>query len=215
SKHLVKKPQDLRKGRRQQPQREGNKTADRHPHVDVHTTSEWAGSTDRTARKHTHQIRKTKVALNRQELHAQNKFKKWRFSREIRFSDDGTDTSQALLANLPSQVRRKTQRNKKRAQRRKKKIILLTDQVAGRPRASGKNKTSLRSCRGGRLATFLPSPRSAHPLPQIICSGHVPAAKHRAAGSRGTVLGTGVRGGRGNAEGASKSEFGGGRCSED
>ncbi|RNE99516.1 glutamine synthetase [Trypanosoma cruzi] len=60
-KHLVKKPQDLRRGRRQrrQPQRGGNKTAGRHPHVDAHTTSEWAGSTDRTARKHTHQIRKT------------------------------------------------------------------------------------------------------------------------------------------------------------
>ncbi|RNE99175.1 hypothetical protein TcG_12813, partial [Trypanosoma cruzi] len=35
-----------------------------------------------------------------------------------RLSDDGTDASQEFLANLPSQVRKKTQRNKKRAQRR-------------------------------------------------------------------------------------------------
>ncbi|RNF08836.1 glutamine synthetase, partial [Trypanosoma cruzi] len=60
-KHLVKKPQDLRKERRQrrQPQRGGNKTAGRHLCVDAHTTSEWAESTGRTARKNTHQIRKT------------------------------------------------------------------------------------------------------------------------------------------------------------
>ncbi|EKG00404.1 hypothetical protein TCSYLVIO_008653 [Trypanosoma cruzi] len=58
---------------------EAIKTAGKHLHVDAHTTSEWAGSTDQTARKHTHQIRKNKAALNRQELPAQNRFKKVAF----------------------------------------------------------------------------------------------------------------------------------------
>ncbi|RNC34014.1 glutamine synthetase [Trypanosoma cruzi] len=109
----------------------------------------------------------------------------------------------------------KTQRNKKRAQRRKNNNP--PNRPGGRPPSrkwTKHNFTPVLSWWSSRSIFFLLV--AVHiPLPQIICSGHVPAAKHRAAGSRGTVLGTEVRGGRGTAEGASKSEFGGGRCSED
>ncbi|RNC35532.1 hypothetical protein TcCL_Unassigned01562 [Trypanosoma cruzi] len=87
----------------------------------------------------------------------------------------------------------KTQRNKKQAQRRKNNNP--PDRPGGGPPSrkwTKHNFTSALSWWSSRSIFFLLV--AVHiPLPQIICSGHVPAAKHRAAGSRGTVLGTEVR----------------------
>ncbi|KAF5215328.1 hypothetical protein ECC02_011990 [Trypanosoma cruzi] len=85
---------------------------------------------------------------------AQNKFKKWRFSRGNPLFRRRHGRLAGISCKSPFAGPQENAAEYKESATTQNKIILLTDQVAGRPRASGQNTTSHRSCGGGRLATF-------------------------------------------------------------
>ncbi|KAF5219763.1 hypothetical protein ECC02_007191 [Trypanosoma cruzi] len=146
---------------------------------------------------------------------AQNKFKKWRFSRGNPLFRRRHGRLAEISCKSPfAGPQKKRSVIKRKAQRRKKNNP--PNRPGGRPPSRNLKKHNFTPVLWWSSRNIFFLFVAVHiPLPQIICSGHVPAAKHRAAGSRGTVLGTEVREGTGTAGGASKSEFGGGRCSED
>ncbi|KAF5216378.1 hypothetical protein ECC02_010854 [Trypanosoma cruzi] len=96
---------------------------------------------------------------------AQNKFKKQRFSRGNPLFRRRHERLAGISCKSPFAGPQENAAEYKESATTQNKIILLTDQVAGRPRPSGQNTTSLRSCRGGRLATifFSFSPQCTSP----------------------------------------------------